>query len=68
MVLEIKCPYLLKDKYVEEFQNLTPSQKSNFCLEIGEDGLIHLKKTHTYYYQMLLQMWVVGVDAGVFFV
>ncbi|KAJ8290530.1 hypothetical protein GJAV_G00014080, partial [Gymnothorax javanicus] len=51
-VLEIKCPY----KYREGLQGVTVSE--DFCL----DQAFQVKKTHQYYYQAQLHMFVCNVQ------
>ena len=53
-LLEIKCPYILKDTYIK---SLTPEQKKHFCLEICGDQL-KLKRNHQYYYQIQTQIGI----------
>ena len=50
--LEIKCPYLSKDKALEE-----ACKEKSFCLQ-SEDGNFILKKDHMYYYQIQMQLKV----------
>lgn len=50
-VLEIKCPFSCKDRPF-----LEAIGEKNFCLERGEDNTFTLKHTHTYFYQVQLQM------------
>ena len=51
-LLEIKCPFVLKDKTITE-QLLN----SNFCLE-EVNGQLMLKRDHAYYYQVQCQLAV----------
>lgn len=53
--LEIKCPYVLKVGYfdVEQFCDMKGS-----CLCKDDDSEYTLIKTHSYYYQIQLQMYV----------
>ena len=52
-IIEIKCPFKLKDLTPEEFDShLSPTQNNSFCLTRNEDGLIKLKTNHSYYYQI----------------
>ena len=50
-VLEVKCPYSCRDKSLAE-----ASSDSNSCLEMQLDGVMTLKKTHTYFYQVQAQI------------
>lgn len=59
-VLEIKCPFCLKDGLPEEgFRS--------FCCE-KKDGMWKLKKSHAYFFQIQLQMTVCNVSYGDFMV
>ncbi len=50
-VLEVKCPFSCKDRsFLEAIGD------RNFCLEKSENDTFVLKKDHTYYYQVQLQM------------
>ena len=60
-ILEIKCPYILRDNEPSDFSALTPSQRSNFCCTLDSCGRLQLKKSHSYYYQIQMQMGVVGM-------
>ena len=53
-VLEVKCPYCLKD---ESFDAVS-KKKSSFCLQKSTDGKLTLKKDHPYYYQCQMQILV----------
>lgn len=50
-VVEVKCPYCMKTRTFED-----ALEKSNFCLEKNDDGILTLKHEHPYYYQCQLQM------------
>ena len=55
-LLEVKCPYNLKDCSPWTFQTtLTKQQQYNFCLK-EENGKVVLKKTHPYHFQVQMQM------------
>lgn len=54
-VLEVKCPYLL---YVNNVQNINEYVKcKNSCL-CSKNGEISLKRDHTYYYQVQMQIFL----------
>ena len=55
--LEIKCPFVLKDgtKSISEF-----AEMKSTCLT-KEDNRYSLSKTHTYYFQVQLQMYVTNL-------
>ncbi len=64
-VVEVKCPYLCKKK------SQTPSElavdEKDFCLE-ERDGIFNLKRNHSYYYQVQMQMVVCDVNSAFFVV
>lgn len=60
-VVEIKCPYTLRDKKGSELTAL------DFCSQVTENGP-NLKKDHFYYAQLLGQMGVSGLRWGDFVV
>lgn len=51
-VLEIKCPFLCREQAFVKSSENSPS----FCLDVMEDGTFKLKKQHSYYFQVQLQM------------
>ena len=53
-IIEIKCPYSFRDSSLEE-----ACSKGGFYCTI-EDGMLHLKKDHLYYYQIRGTMAIVG--------
>lgn len=59
--VEIKCPYSLRHTKLEDVSD------SQFC-SIIIDGVLKLKKTHNYYYQVMGQMGVTGLDWVDFFI
>ncbi len=59
-LLEIKCPAILKNSDIAQFDTiLTKSQVSRFCLQ-KSNGIIKLKTSHSYYYQVQMQMALTG--------
>lgn len=60
-VVEIKCPYSLRD------HKLCDLTEANFCSVLEDDGP-QLKKNHQYYYQLIGQMGVSGLNWGDFIV
>ena len=56
--VEVKCPYCVRDKLVEE---------KVACLE-NVDGRTQLSRTHQYYYQVQTQIFVCNVDYSDFVV
>ena len=60
-LVEIKCPFVLKDGEVRKFKShLTVAQQKAFCLEEGVKGF-YLKTNHSYYTQVQMQMGVMGL-------
>lgn len=47
-VIEVKCPFTHRDNTLQEAIDKDPK----FCLFSDEDGVLHLKKTHSYFYQV----------------
>ncbi|XP_047143880.1 uncharacterized protein LOC124817620 isoform X2 [Hydra vulgaris] len=56
-VLEIKCPFSLKDKSLKE-----EILKDVFYVGLNTDGKYFLQKQHTYFFQVQLEMRVTGVS------
>ncbi|KAJ8031893.1 hypothetical protein HOLleu_25248 [Holothuria leucospilota] len=63
-VLEIKCPFCAKDKTTEEYA----LQEKSSCLEKMSDGVLKLKRDHTYAYQVQTQLGICEVDYADFVV
>lgn len=60
-IVEIKCPKVLENKKISDFDNvLNAKQLKKFCLEKIDDEII-IKTNHSYYYQMQMQMGVTGL-------
>ena len=59
-VLEIKCPFVLKDKIIsrDSLESLTTGQRRRFCCAMNENGQLVLKRTHKYFYQVQMQMGI----------
>jgi len=56
-LLEIKCPFLLKDEDSRKFDEiLSKQQLATFPLMRLENGKITLKRTHAHYYQVQMAM------------
>ena len=60
-VLEVKCPYCYKN-------DLPETDESRFCMNKNDDGTWTLKRNHTYYYQVQLQLHVCRVEYADFVV
>ena len=58
-LIEIKCPYLLKDTTPTDLSKLSVTQKRSFWLQETPYG-VQLDKKHKYYYQCQWQMFVTG--------
>ena len=54
-IVEVKCPYSARNITVTV--NDAAESNSDFCLNL-KDGNLHLKNTHSYYYQCQLQLYV----------
>ena len=67
-LIEIKCPYVLKDCKPDDLSNLSKSQLQNFCCIKTADGKLQLKRTHNYYYQVQTQMFVSGYSSTLFII
>ena len=57
-VLEVKCPYSCRHKDIE----LVAEENPNFFLVQDEKGILRLKETHQYYYQVQMQMKLCNVE------
>lgn len=56
-LLEIKCPFILKNYDPKSSKDvLTAKQKNNFCCSFDTNGDLKLKRSHTYYYQVQMQL------------
>ena len=54
-LLELKCPYTKRGILPKE-----PCRYPNFCCSLSDDGSIILKRTHAYYHQIQLQLYVLS--------
>ena len=60
-LLEIKCPKTLENEPISDFLNiLTPKQLKQFCLEKCNDEIV-VKRNHSYFSQIQMQMGVTGL-------
>ena len=66
-LIEIKCPYILRNSLPDDLSGLTPAQKNSFCCIKTPNGLA-LRKTHQYYYQVQCQMYVTGYKKTLFII
>ena len=60
-ILEIKCPYKMKDKDLKV-------EHSNFYLKKKEDGKMKLERSHEYFYQVQTQLGVCQLEEAFFVV
>ena len=60
-ILEIKCPYIIRDKFPTDFSGLRKEQISVFPCAV-KGSYLHLKRTHKYYYQVQFQLFVTGAE------
>jgi len=56
-VLEIKCPFICRNKKPEHYATTKTS-----CVDMDENGNLRLKAQHNYMYQVQGQMKVLDVD------
>lgn len=63
-LVEIKCPYLLKDSLL-----LNPEKEESFVSFIRYvNGQLTLKKTHAYYTQIMVMLYVLRLNSALLFV
>ncbi len=66
-VVEVKCPYVLRNTSPFNLDSLTTKQQqSHFCVKDGD--VLKLKTNHKYYWQCQLQMFVTGIHLTKFVV
>jgi hypothetical protein len=63
-LLEIKCPFSLKE--CDDLKSMTTVASSQFFTL--DSGKLSLKRSHAYYFQCQLQMYVTGYDWTDFFI
>lgn len=61
-LLEIKCPFSRRGRELVDYQ------KSFVCYLQFIDGEVHLKRSHPYYKQVQIQMYVLNAKKCLFFV
>jgi hypothetical protein len=66
-VVEVKCPFVMQKLHPTEIEKLLPTQRRNFFCDKKNDKL-WLKKSHKYYYQVQLQLFVTGFKLAKFIV
>ena len=65
-VLEIKCPFVLRDSLPNELDKLLPSQRSAHFNKLNQDGGLTLKQSHKYCWQVQASMYVGGCKQSYF--
>jgi hypothetical protein len=65
--LEVKCPFVLRHTDPWDIESLNPQQKRNYFCEIVDDTL-RLKRSHKYFLQVQVQLFVTGTTIGKFIV
>ena len=60
-IVEIKCPFLIKDKIPTDFSGLTGAQINAFPCYV-KDSKLCLKLSHKYFYQVQFQLMVTGAE------
>lgn len=65
-LVEIKCPWILRDLKTTDLDKLTQQQRSSFCCTLDVQKNLWLKKSHAYYYQVQTQMFVTGIKQTFF--
>ena len=65
VVVEIKCPWVLREHKPTDLDKLTCQQRKNFFC-ILKNGQLQLKRRHRYYHQILHQMFVTGATKTIF--
>ena len=66
-VVEVKCPWILRNTYPDDLDSLKSQQRSNFCC-IKTDSGLQLKKNHPYFLQVQTQMFCTGMKKAKFVV
>ena len=56
-LLEIKCPFILRNSHPTDFSKLSATQINAFCCTL-DNNVLKLKKSHQYYYQVQFAMAV----------
>ena len=67
-LIEIKCPFILKDAEPTDLNGLTKQQKQTFFCELSGSNDLRLKRSHKYYSQVQAQMFVTGFKKCIFIV
>ncbi|KAH6932312.1 hypothetical protein HPB50_004678 [Hyalomma asiaticum] len=63
-LVEIKCPFSLKDEKLIDHE-----EKASFVPYIQYvNGQLHLKKTHQYYSQMMIMLYILGIREALLYV
>jgi len=56
-IIEVKCPWSIKDATIRE----GALNKKNFWLGADENGELYLEKTHNYWHQIQGQLHITGL-------
>ena len=65
-LIEIKCPFALKDTTATNISSLTSSQRKTFFLIESGENSVELDKRHYYYSQVQWQLYVTGFKKAKF--
>jgi hypothetical protein len=60
----VKCPFKHRERKIFD----AAREDKQFCLQVGDDGDLHLKKNHEYYFQCQTQMFVCNATSCYFVV
>ena len=64
-IVEVKCPWILRDSDPDDLSKLSNSQKANFCcVKVGNE--YQLKRSHPYFCQVQAQMFCSGLTKAKF--
>jgi len=67
-LIEVKCPWTLRNSKPIDFATcLSKTQLHSFCLAVS-DGVISLKRNRKYFFQVQMQMCVMGVSQCYFII
>jgi hypothetical protein len=66
-VLEVKCPYILREHHPLDIEKLTPGQRNAFCCQ-KVNGALKLKHSHKYFWQIQCQLFVTGATMAKFII
>lgn len=58
-LIEIKCPFKIKDQHPQQFD---PVLLKNMCYRIDENGYLKIKRNHAYYFQVQLSLAIMNLN------